>query len=78
MAAGNAAGGLHPDQLTRLDSFRDEHPGVIVGMDEFRDGWDARIPLRDGERFLHRDDLRALLDDAETICAGGDARAKPD
>lgn len=77
MAARYAAGVL-PDQLTRLDSFRAEHPGIIVGESEFRDGWDASIPLCDGERFLHRHDLRALLDDAESICAGGDPKARPD
>ena len=71
--------GTHvPEDLIRLDEFRDEHPGVVVTMDGFRDGWNATIPLRDGERFLHRSDLAGLLDDAEIICAGGDPRARPD
>jgi hypothetical protein len=78
MASGRDAGGGLDRQLIRLDAFRAGHPGVIVGEAEFS-GWDATIPLDgDGERFLHRDDLAVLLDDAEAICGGGDPRAHPD
>lgn len=79
MTPGRGVGGCCPDQLARLDEFRDGHPGILIGRDEFRDGWDATIPLDgDGERFLHRRDLAGLLDDAESICAGGDPKARPD
>lgn len=77
MAPREGAGGQYPDQLARLDEFRDGHPGVIVGESEFGGGWEAAIPLQRGERFLHRGGLAELLDDAETILAGGDARAHP-
>ena len=71
------AGGKFPDQLVRLDEFRGEHPGVLISEGEFRDGWDASIPLEDdGERVLHRNGLERLLDDAESILAGGDPRAR--
>ena len=77
VAAGRAAGGKYPDQRVRLDEFRDDHPGIAVCESEFRDGWDADIPLDGGgERFLHRGDLAALLDDTESILAGGDPRAR--
>jgi len=75
---GHDPGANQPEELIRLDEFRDEHPGVVVGKSGFRSGWNARFPLRDGERFLHRADLTYLLDDAEIICAGGDPRAHPD
>jgi hypothetical protein len=72
------AGGSYPEQLVRLDEFRDGHPGVRIGHDEFG-GWEASIPLQgDGERFLARGDLGQLLDDADDILAGGDPRASPD
>ena len=72
------AGGKFPEQLARLDEFRGEHPGVLISEGEFRDGWDASIPLEDdGERVLHRNGLERLLDDAESILAGGDPRARP-
>jgi hypothetical protein len=78
VAAGRAAGGYYPDQRVRLDEFRDDHPGIAVCESEFRDGWDADIPLDGGgERFLHRRDLEQCLDDAEDILAGGDPRARP-
>ncbi len=78
MAPGNGAGGRYLDQLMRLCRFRRRHPGVDVGRSKV-DGWDAAIPLQgDGLRCLHRGSLTALLDDAETILAGGDARARPD
>jgi hypothetical protein len=78
MTAGRAVGGI-PDQRLRLEEFRRQHPGAVISEAEFSSGWDATIPLDgDGERFLHRGDLASLLDDAETVCDGGDPRARPD
>jgi hypothetical protein len=77
MAARKAAGGHYPEQRVRLARFRRRHPGIIVTTAEFS-GWNATIPLECGERFLHRAELGQLLDDAESICAGGDPRAHPD
>jgi hypothetical protein len=78
MAPGHGAGGQYPEQLVRLDEFREEHPGILIGHDEFG-GWEASIPLHgDGERFLARGDLGQLLDDAREVLAGGDPRANPD
>jgi hypothetical protein len=77
MAPREGAGGQYPEQIVRLTEFRDENPGVDVGRGKV-DGWDAAIPLQgDSLRCLHRGDLGTLLDDAETILAGGDARARP-
>jgi hypothetical protein len=79
VAPGRGAHGADFIGLLRLDRFRRRHPRVTVTTAEFRGGWDATIPLEDdGERFLHRADLEQLLDDAETICDGGDPRARPD
>jgi hypothetical protein len=76
-AAGRTTHGTDIFGRVRLARFRRSHPRVTVTTAEFS-GWDATIPLDGGERFLHRDDLAVLLDDAETICDGGEARAQPD
>lgn len=52
--------------LPRLERFRQEHPGVVIGPAEFNAGWDARIPLpRDGEGYFAPRPLGDLLDALE-------------
>ena len=77
MAAGRVAGGTDPEQLMRLDRFRRTHRNAVIKHNEFGD-WEAVIQRGNRERFLARPSLHWLLDDAETIYAGGDPRAHPD
>jgi hypothetical protein len=50
-----------PDQVPRLQRFRAEHPGVIIGTDEFGN-WQGRIPEPTGETVTIRHRLGELLD----------------
>ena len=76
MTPGRAVGGTDPEQLMRLDKFRRMHRNAVVKENEFGD-WEAIIQQGSRERFLARHHLAWLLDDAETIYAGGDPRAHP-
>ncbi len=67
----NGSGGLtrpalglapaEPDQVHRLQRYRDAHPGVIIGAGGFGT-WQARIPAPDGETVTVRYRLAELLD----------------
>jgi hypothetical protein len=50
-----------PDQVLRLERFREEHPDVIIATGEFGT-WQARIPQPVGETVTTRYTLRDLLD----------------
>lgn len=50
-----------PDELARLQRFRAEHPGVLVGGGGFGT-WQALIPEPSGETVVVRYTLRELLD----------------
>ena len=58
-----------PDQVVRLARFRAEHPGVIIGPDQFAT-WQARIPEPSGETVVTRHTLRELLDKLSTLVGG--------
>ncbi len=54
-----------PDQVPRLNRFRDDHPGVAI-----RAGlgyWQALVPERNGETVITRYRLKELLDKLDTL-----------
>ena len=55
------------DPYTRLTEFREHHPSVVIGRDDFGN-WQALIPRQGGETFLGgRKMLRTLLDDLDEV-----------
>ena len=58
-----------PGQAARLQQFRADHPGVIIGQYEFGT-WQAIIPEASGETCITRYDLKALLDKLDELTAG--------
>jgi hypothetical protein len=55
-----------PDQVPRLISFRQAHPGVIIGDGGFGT-MQARIPEENGEIVVTRYTLRELLDKLDEL-----------
>ena len=55
-----------PGQAARLQQFRADHPGVIVGQYEFGT-WQAVIPEPSGETVVTRYTLRELLDKLDEL-----------
>jgi hypothetical protein len=53
-------------QAARLQQFRADHPGVIVGQYEFGT-WQAVIPEPSGETVITRYELRELLDKLDEL-----------
>jgi hypothetical protein len=60
-----------PDQVPRLNRFREEHPGVAIGAGS--GWWQALVPEANGETVVTRYTLRALLDKLDELLSG-----KPD
>jgi hypothetical protein len=60
-----------PDQVLRLQRFRQVHPDVIIGDGGFRT-MQARIPEENGETVITRYSLRELLDKLDEICPDGE------
>jgi hypothetical protein len=58
-----------PDQVIRLARFRQDHPGVIIGPDEFQT-WRAIISEASGETVVVRHTLRELLDKLDELTGG--------
>ena len=54
-----------PDQILRLDQFRRDHAGVMIGAGH--GWWQALIPEPDGERVITRYTLRELLDKLDQL-----------
>jgi hypothetical protein len=54
-----------PDQVLRLASFREQHPGVFIG--EGTGYWQAQIPEHAGETIITRYRLRELLDKLDDL-----------
>ena len=60
----------------RLTAFQRQHPEMNVHKDPFG-MWHAEVAIEDSRydeiaRFLHSKDLNGLLDELETILAGGE------
>jgi hypothetical protein len=55
-----------PDQVRRLQRFRADHPGVVIGPGE-SGTWQARIPRPSGEIFITRYRLVELLDQLDEL-----------
>jgi hypothetical protein len=57
-----------PDQVPRLDRFREEHPGIAVGAGVGY--WQACLPEDNGMTVITRYLLKDLLDTLDSVLAG--------
>jgi hypothetical protein len=58
-----------PLEFARLERFRADHPGILVGGGGFGT-WQALIPEPDGETVVVRYTLRELLDRLDELTTG--------
>jgi hypothetical protein len=64
-----------PDQILRLNQFRRDHVGVVIGTGE--GWWQALIPEPNGERVITRYTLRELLDKLDQVTGIPPAAGSP-